>query len=157
MKKFVGLLIFILFFLLGPKTVLAKDYYFPKVEGNYSLNKDGSVNVLERRTYSFDGDFSWAEIKIPLTVSKKGYKYSARIEDFQVSEAENILYKGTNQTGGVFTARWTYSAYNENRTFDISYKLKNAIGGGKDFSEFYWQIIGDEWEKRTDRSEFLVT
>ena len=98
-RRFIFLPILVLLSLLAPKSALAKDYFFPKVEGTYTIGRDGTVSVVENRTYSFDGSFSWADIKIPLTVEREGYKYNASIENFEVLENGNVLYQGQNQNG----------------------------------------------------------
>src|SRR3989338_11352978 len=157
MKKFLLATLPIFIFLIFPDTIWAKDYHFPKVEGRYQIQSDGSVEVLEHRTYSFDGSFSWADIYIPLKITRKGYSYDAQIADFRISEnGKPVTFSSSIDQNGKFYARWTYSAYSETRTFDISYRLFNALSGGQDFDEFYWQVIGDKWDKRTERAEFLV-
>ena len=156
MKRVFVLLAVISCFLILPKSAFAKDYYFPKVEAKYNINSDGSVNVLEKRTYFFDGSFSWADIKIPLKVIRKGYTYKSTIKNFKVSENGKELYYAPNSIGDTFDAKWNYSAINEQRTFVFSYTLENAIGGGTDFSELYWQVIGDSWDKRIGQAEFII-
>src|SRR3990167_5750678 len=84
MKKFLLATLPIFIFLIFPDTIWAKDYHFPKVEGRYQIQSDGSVEVLEHRTYSFDGSFSWADIYIPLKITRKGYSYDAQIADFMI-------------------------------------------------------------------------
>ena len=49
------------------------------------VNSDGSVDVVEQRTYDFDGSFSWATMWIPEAVTRQGYEYRATITDFSVS------------------------------------------------------------------------
>ena len=157
-KSFLAVFLFFIFFLFFPNSILAKDYYFPKVEGQYQIQSDGSVGVLERRTYEFSGSFSWADIFIPLKISRKGYSYNAQIINFMVSEngkGVNLVENGPQ--GDKYYAKWTYSAFNQTRTFDISYTLYGAMGQGEDYTEFYWQVIGDQWDKRTQNAEFLVT
>src|SRR3990167_4973825 len=80
MKKFILLLFLALFFFL-PSRVFAKDYSIPSADFEVRINPDGSVNITETRTYSFDGSFSWADEWIIL---KKDYK----ISNFEVWEGE---------------------------------------------------------------------
>ncbi len=158
MRRFLIFIVFLFtaFFVL-PKNSFAKDYYFPKVSGTYNINADGSVDVVEMRTYNFDGSFSYAYIDIPLVIKRKGYSYNSRVTNFLVTENGNPL-KITEQTrGDYFHARWIYAAFNDQRTFTFSYKLTNALGGGANFDEFYWQVIGDKWDKQTTNADFVVT
>ena len=150
-KFFLAFLAFLIFFIF-PETTFAKNYFFPKVSGEYLINADGTIDVLEHRTYSFDGSFSWADINIPLRVLRQGYTYNVNLTNFKITEdglPVSIIQRNDLQ-GDKYYARWSYSAYNETRIFDISYRLTGALGGGVDYDEFYWQVIGDGWDKRTE-------
>src|SRR3989344_1496409 len=158
LRKFIFTLSFLFFSFFFSRDAFSKDYYFPIVKAIYSINQDGSINVAEERTYAFTGSFSWADIYIPLKVSRKGDKYNVRITNFRISEnGKPVNFSSSVDQNGKFYARWTYSAYNETRTFDLSYTLVDVLSSGQDFVEFYWQVIGDQWEKRTDQAEILVT
>ena len=158
LKKFIFVLslLFFSFFFLG--NAFAKDYYFPKVKAQYKINADGRINVVEQRTYKFSGSFSWADLYIPLKVSRLGNTYNVQITNFRISEnGKPVNFSSSVDQNGKFYARWSYSAYNENRTFDISYSLLGALSSGQDFDEFYWQVIGDNWIKKTEWTEFLIS
>jgi len=120
-KLFLFIIFFLLPFYLFPKTSQAKDYYFPNVKAEYTINQDGSIDVLESRTYKFDGSFSWADITIPLAVTRKGYDYKTSIKNFRVVEAGKNIPTTSNLQDGNFYAKWTYTALDETRTFDLSY------------------------------------
>lgn len=156
-KIFLTLLIFLFASLFFGSEVYAKDYYFPEVRAQYQINKDGSIDVKELRTYSFDGSFSWADIYIPLTVSRKDYNHKVSVTNFKILEDGKEIITVPDIKEGKFYALWNYNAYNEDKTFVISYRLNNAIGGGRNYDEFYWQVIGDSWVKRTEHAEFEVT
>ena len=137
-------------------SVLAKDYHFPSVKISAQINDDGSVDVVENRTYSFDGSFSWATMWIPERVTRQGKTYQAKITNFNVREGRKSLLVTTSHEDNLFKARWTYSALNEQKTFTISYRILNAVTEYPDVAEFYWQLIGGEWEKPTDWVEIKV-
>src|SRR3972149_5115889 len=118
MRRFLILVVFLFtaFFAL-PQNLYAKDYYFPNVTGTYNINADGSVDVVEMRTYQFDGSFSYAYIDIPQVVSRKGYSYRTQITNFNVFENGKPLTLSDKTSGEYFHARWNYSAFNEQKTF----------------------------------------
>jgi hypothetical protein len=75
-----GFFIPILILFLFPAIPLkAKNYEIENVHIFAQINKDGSVNIREERTYNFHGSFSWANY----ILSKK--KISG-VENFTVSE-----------------------------------------------------------------------
>ncbi|MBN1273331.1 MAG: DUF2207 domain-containing protein, partial [Candidatus Aminicenantes bacterium] len=128
----------------------SKDYHFPRVRIDIAVQRDGSFFVDEFRTFDFKGSFTWAKIWIPLKVRRKGYDYNVDIRDFKVlGEGERPLRIESTRTGGRFEAKWYYSAQNEVKTFHIHYKVIGGIISYPEVSEFYWQVIGDEWEKPT--------
>jgi len=61
MKKiFILFLLVLAILLIFSHTVYGKDYYFPSVKINININKDGSFDIIEQRTYAFSGEFHWA-------------------------------------------------------------------------------------------------
>lgn len=43
--------------------------------------------------------------------------------------------------------KWFYEAVGGAKTFTIKYTIKNAVLAHKDIAEFYWKLIGDQWDK----------
>ena len=153
MKKLYLCMIFtiiIIFSLALP--VYAKDYYFPKVNIEIHINKDGSFNVVEERTYHFSGSFHWATYSL----EKEGF---SELTDFSISD-ENGEYKresgekpGTYlfyDEGTRYFAKFFYSAENEDKTFIIKYKILDGLKVYLDTADFYWKLIGTGWEKKTE-------
>ncbi|MGC8690424.1 MAG: DUF2207 domain-containing protein [Caldisericum sp.] len=131
----------------------AKDYYFPKVNVTVHINSDGSFDFEEARTYKFDGSFHWATYTLP----KQGFE---RIENFSISD-ESGPYKltvGETNTPGTYIfqdqgnsyfAKFFYDAKNTTKTFIFRYKVIGGIKVYKDVADFYWQLIGSGWDKKT--------
>jgi len=49
--------------------------------------------------------------------------------------------------GSRYYIKWFYDAANTSKTFTIKYTIDNAVLVHKDIVEFYWKLIGDEWDK----------
>ena len=131
----------------------SKNFYFPEVRIEVNINRDGSFVVDEYRTYEFRGSFSWATLWIPLQVNREGRSYDATIEDFHISdEQDNPLRIETSTSEEKFQAKWFYSARNTRRTFHLHYRIRGGIFSYLDVSELYWQIIGDSWDKPTQKA-----
>ena len=146
----------IIFFLSG--TAGAQDnrsFFFPTVFIEAEILPDGSMKVVEERTFRFDGRYRGAWLYIPL-------KYNTAITDVVVSEEGNLYRQmpaGTQDIPGIYyvdtigdevVIDWSFEASNEDRTFTISYLVTNAVQVHNDLAEIYWQFIGDEWDQRTE-------
>ena len=133
MFKRIIIFLVVTFLFLVPAPVFAKDYSIPSADFVVQINPDGSADVTETRTYSFDGSFTWADEWIPL----------------KTSTISNISLDGGDLIQDISTDRvylkWYYEAYSENKTFTLKYRIDHAVTNQKDISEYYWQLIGDEW------------
>jgi len=145
-------------FLSAIQAVSAKEYSIKSVDFEVLLEQDGGATVRESRTYDFDGSFSWADIKIPLAANCKIIAPPCRPYRIKIlGMSDNIRsYSLGGGKPGSFTEsvsanqwhlKWYYSANNETKTFNITYKIDNAITDHKDIREFYWKLVGDEWDK----------
>jgi uncharacterized membrane protein len=139
-----------------------RSYYFPRVLIEAELHSDGSMTVVEERTFSFDGRFRGAWEYIYL-------KHNASIQDVLVSEQGEAYRQeppGTRDIPGIFYVEqhpdhiyidWSFEAANEQRTFTISYTVENAVLVHRDVAELYYQFIGGEWDERTDYARVVLT
>jgi len=134
----------------------AKDYYFPELKADLYIQKDGSFIVSQFLTFEFQGQFSWASLWIPLR-ARKNSSLEVKVQDFRVRDERGLdLPLEAKVEAGKFQARWSFSARNERRTFNISYRIVNGILNYPDVSELYWQIIGSEVDRPTARAEVTV-
>ncbi|MDH4198016.1 MAG: DUF2207 domain-containing protein [Candidatus Aminicenantes bacterium] len=150
----------LLVFALGLTTPLGaadKKYYFPAVRIEIAVERDGSFLVDEFRTYEFEGSFSWATLWIPVSMARQGMTYRTSVEDFRVLDEDGrSLPVTTAIKNDRFTARWSYKARDERRTFNIRYRVRGAVTSYSDVTELYWQAIGPGWERPTAQAEVTV-
>lgn len=141
-----------------PLSAAEKDYYFPEVRIEVAVERDGSFLVDEFRTYEFEGEFTWATLWFPFSTTRQGMTYNTAIGDFRVLDEDGrSLPVTTAVKNNRFTARWSYRARNERRTFHIHYRLRGAVTSFSDVTELYWEAIGPGWERPTARAEVTVT
>ncbi|MCX8094871.1 MAG: DUF2207 domain-containing protein [Caldisericia bacterium] len=160
MKKKI-LIIFFLFsliFILKFNISYAKDYSIPQVKIDVTINKDGSANFVEERTYSFQGSFSYGFYDLP----KAGYE---NLELFEIYEGNKIYKKDTSNTpysyyiedrGSYYRINFYYTAIDETKTFRFIYKLSGLIKVYEDFGEFYWKLQGEGWDKKIGKFESTI-
>ncbi len=135
----------ILFFLFLPFLLSGKSYFYPKIKTEIHLEANGDVRILQERTYSFEGSFSWAFLHL----EKKGAKDIIfnqiaeltpdgwqKLEPLEVKDSPKSLY-----------IHWGYKAVDETKTFLLDYTIIGAVRRYSDVAEFYWKVIEEKHEK----------
>ncbi len=150
----IGFLILILLVTFS-QVVVARDYKFSQLIINLEVNPDGSYDVHERRTVIFDGQyeglFQWLDLLGGISVS------NVVVAENGVDYVRNTMAK-PGPPGTYFVEYeadriyidWSFLAQDEERTFDVSYKIDNGILVHEDFAELYHKFIGEGWEKGVD-------
>lgn len=148
-----------------PATAVAKGFSFPEVRIEAKIFPDGSMEVVEHRTFSFDGDFSRAYTDLR---KGPGWTYSG----FEISEGATGYRPATSQdrdptrTPGTFHVddegsnirlTWYHSSSNEQRSFTIAYTVAGAVKAYTDVSELYWQFIGSGWDAETSVASITIS
>ncbi len=142
-----------LFFLLflQTETIYADEYEIPEINIAVQVNSEGDIHISETRRYVYEGDFTWADYRLPL----KGF---TRIKDIEVYEGKRPFQRSNSKESGTYIInrdddfvqiKWFYSAEDESRTFTISYTLEGGIVYGKKWAEFFWNFISSDREKAT--------
>jgi uncharacterized membrane protein len=118
----------------GPlaQSASAKSFVIERMVVEATLNSDASMDVVEHLTYDFRGSFSQGVRPIP--------DGDYEIVNMQVSENGRLLAI----SGAPNDLRWSFSATDEKRTFDISYRVLDVAKVGPDVGELYWKFMGDE-------------
>ncbi len=125
-----------------------KDYYFSQVRVEVAVERNGSFLVDEFRTFEFQGSFHYAFVVIPLGIERGGVRADVKITDLSVMDEQGQPLKTEiSENDRELTAKWFYSAQDERRTFHIHYRVAGGITSYPDVTEFYWQVIGDGWDK----------
>ncbi len=122
----------------------AKSYHYPSMRTEVTLQPDGDVRVVQARTYSFDGSFSWAFVDLKkrgaedIVLNQVGELVAGRLRSVELREVRDgpqSLY-----------VEWGYSAQDEERTFVLDYTVRGAVRRYRDVAEFYWKVVEDEHE-----------
>lgn len=126
----------------------ARSYTLPEAEVVVVLAPDGSLQVTERITYSFNGEFSGAYREIPLragesisevAVSEAGFSYrDGGCTDLGCSSPAGTF--GTRDLGGRLRVVWHYAAETERRTFELSYRLAGLTKAYDDVVDVQVQV-----------------
>lgn len=134
----------------GVPVLADKEYHISRVEIDGQLYSNGSLAVIEARTYQFKGSFRYAYRTFP----KNG---PVTFHGFQVEEADRKYLQADTEENGTFTiieednetqVRWFYRARNQSRTFIIKYVAENAVKRHPDAAVLYYQFISADWDRR---------
>ncbi|MFA9558238.1 DUF2207 domain-containing protein [Evansella sp. AB-rgal1] len=129
-KKFTGVFILLLFLFFIPEKVFAVDYKITNVEINAYLQENGNVNVEERHTYSFNGEFNGIIREIIPNVDTE-------IHGFLAYEGNRSLLVETNET----EYRIHRSGKDEVINVSLVYEIVNGVNKYSDVAEFYWSFF----------------
>lgn len=126
----------------------SKDYRFPRVLIDATVRPDGSLHLDERRTWAFEGAFSFITYTVDWPID--------RIEGFTVTENGRPVIASTTGTAAGLSSTWTFSARDEERTFRIQYVARCAVDVYGDAAHLLWQFVGTGHEKATDLVRITV-
>ena len=125
------------------------------------VNKDGSINVVEKILYDF-GDLPGHGIirDLPIVYGSLDDEVSIKIDDFSVTDekgnpynftVENDYYNLSLKVGDadktVVGEHWYY----------VSYVAHSVVNGFEGFDELYWNVTGNYWDANVESSVVTVT
>ena len=136
---------------------LGQDYHFPQVRIDATVHQDGSMSVVERRTFDFSGSFSFAYFTLQHRLRRRRHRLlDPRREQREYPAARprraGVLDSNYSTDRGhalEFKATWYFDAQDEVRTFTIPLHPGCAVRAARDRAYLNWQAIGTGWEKMT--------
>lgn len=161
-KKLLFVCLIVLLFAVGINPIAAlaasKRYSIDQIRIEAEILPDGSLFIKETRSYTFRGNFRWADYSLPL-------KNLGTITDFELTENEIAYRLGSNEEPGTyqyslneekFHVKWFYRAKNETRTFTLKYRVLDAVTVYNDVAELYYKFVSEKNEKSIGIVEVLV-
>lgn len=166
----VGALIIALAAVPSPTENPEKDLRIRDADVKVEVLDDGALEIRERLGYEFTGTYQGAYRDVPLA---KGARATAAV----VAENGEALERGGNTTLGSFDDPgrygverisffdadgepqeglrlvWHYRATDEERTFELVYRVERAVTAYDDVIDVGWVVWGDQWEFWLDRLE----
>ncbi len=145
----------VIFCIIGLASIISdnKIQIMNNLDYNVTLNKDGSMNVIEtwdayvKNTGTLFKDF-YRTNKYPITdISVVNLDTNTELEDLGYEEyqvPEGMYYAEEIRKNTVEIAFGTGKLESSGKVkFQISYKIENVITSYKDCQEFYWQFLDD--------------
>lgn len=166
-----------------PAHAYAKDYSMPQVNITADAQSDGTLHVVEQRTFDFHGDYSsvyWFMKNIPsngsLQINSVSMQYVPQGEDVSDATDEGQL---ENLTSTPFNTKWRDSggpgtdsyavdtdqnavyvfmhASDQEVVVQLDYSIKNGVQAYQDCADLYWQFIGPEWSEPSENVTCTIT
>ena len=122
----------------------AKSYFYPEIKTDVYLQPDGTARIVQERTYSFNGSFSWAFVDL----ARKGSSGIELVGLEELTDGGWVPVTGLeveDRARSVYV-RWGYHAQDEERTFRLEYVVSGVVQRYEDVAVFYWKVIEDEHE-----------
>jgi len=131
--------------------------------GNVMITEYWDINIYDVNTLfkTFNRDSKFKELS-EVSVTEVDAAHNT-ITPFQNSgvykyHEDKDFFHATDDEDGNFEIAWGVSVEGSaHRYFKISYIIKNCINVYEDCGEFYWKIIGEDWQIEADRVHGTVT
>ena len=143
-------------------SAFAKSYSFPRIDIQGRVEPNGTLVVREERTFSFDGDFSFAYWEFD-TAGTGGYQVKAlsgpegpyRFSADAEARREPGTY-GMTQNGSMLRVTAYFALSDTDAPFTLDYTVVDAAKRWADTSELYWQAISSGWEVGAETARVQV-
>lgn len=137
-----------------------------------TVNPDGSLDVVETRTFEFDDDVNGVFWEIARTVNAQGVPSSVEVGSVTVSDArgERAFTRAESASegdDGVFTVQASdedtqlkvFAPEEDGDTAEVrvAYTIDGMVTSWSDTAELYWKFVGQGWEDSSYNVELTVS
>ena len=134
-----------------------------ELDFDVQINSDGSMDVIETwdinvsetntlfKTFKVDNSKYSSITEVQVTDISSNINFS-QINEEMYHVTKNCYYALIN-SNGAFEIAWGVGLDNSSarKTYQISYKVNDAIAKYNDYAELYWQFIGEDFEIDADK------
>ena len=144
----------------------ARDYSVDKVDIDATILSDGSLDVVETRTFNFDGhfngvfwDISQGEYEgrnVDVDIVRAGIVEGGSFVAFEEGYSEDNHTYEVNDYYDYVELKLFNQADDEVVYFQIEYMLSNIVGRHEDAAELYWKFVSDGWQVESENVTCVV-
>lgn len=154
-KLIVSLLVALGLFFTASRTVFADgNYQITNYDATANVREDGKIDLTQRITYEFDGDFNGVYYDQNLAkvtdVSDLGVSITQNGQTTQLAESstgENNTFTQT-KTADNLKLKVYHKVSDDKLTVNYHYVLSGLITNYQDTAELNWKILGAGWDVR---------
>ncbi|HEV8056994.1 MAG TPA: DUF2207 domain-containing protein [Actinomycetota bacterium] len=134
-----------------------KDYHFPEVDIDATVQPNGDLMLEETRTFDFqNGPFTYAYFNVDDPLDHvRDFTIAEKLDDGTEVPVTPDFASHSIVTEG-FQSQWSYSAEDETRTWVFRYRVACAVDVYSDTAHLYWQFIGSGWDQPTQHAVITV-
>lgn len=150
--SFVFTCVFVFFFSLA---VSGQGYYVKDYKVDIKLNQSGWIDVNEKLLVDFTEERRGIIRFIPYRYKVEG----GEVVDFKITDGEVKDYNYKTYTEGsnyVIKIGKSDEYITGEHEYDLSYRMKSPYIFHDNFTEFYFNLIGTEWDTHIDKGEFTI-
>ena len=156
MKRFILALIIGLA-IIFPASAEARSYQYDLIKADYTVNRDSTVQVVERQIFRYEGLYNkgWRSISRKLTDAITDISVLDGETGEELTRSSRDLDKTDSNSWGKYYVEnnpestdisWYYNLEDTTHEWIIKYKLHGAVSFLKDKDELYWNVIGDGYD-----------
>ncbi|HET9183468.1 MAG TPA: DUF2207 domain-containing protein [Candidatus Angelobacter sp.] len=139
----------LLLLLLATAPAWARSYRVSQFNSTIHVQPDGSADIVEQITFVFNGHFQGIYRNIPVEYpGPQGSNYSLFIRVNHISSDENgsaLKFDKSRSRGFLRLKIYVPGASDSTRTVQIDYSVSDATKFFPQYSEFYWNVTGNDW------------
>lgn len=151
----------------APRVAFAEDYSMPQVNIDATVGTDGSLHVVEERTFAFSGGYSSARFSLDLP-----YDGTLVVNGVWMGDPDDIDQNGNvistplrnvtfdqdwREGGGPSVSSYAvdkprdtiyvyFNSADEACTITLDYTVEDALGVYRDVGELYWTYVASNWD-----------
>ncbi len=135
-------------------SAFSQGYYIKDFFIDVKINSNGYVDVEETIKVEFEEERRGIIRRIPYKFMVDGKKKVTKISNVKVEDHKNLVSNEGNDISIRIGDKDIYLTGGQ--IYKISYQVKNPFLFHKDYTEFYWNLTGNEWDTRIDNVSFSV-
>lgn len=140
-----------------------RSWYIEEFRSEVRVLSTGDVQVTERIRVRFDGTYNGIYRDIPIQYrTRLNLNYTLLLDDISVVDdtGKDLEFEESRNRHYRRIKVWIPDARDDSRTVVIRYTVHNAIKwfeeDDREWTEFYWNVTGDEWPVRIERSSSRI-
>ena len=147
----------------GAHPVVARSWHIEDFHAEVRVEATGRVHVIERIRVRFEGSYEGIYRDIPIEYRQAlGFNYTLRLSDIEVTDSggNELRFETSRERHYRRIKIWVPDARDAARTVTISYTVENGLRWFEEddraWTEFYWNVTGDEWPVPIDAASARV-
>lgn len=148
----------------APDRTTARSWHIEQFHSEIRVFTTARVQVTERIRVRFDGSYNGIYRDIPIEYRQSmGFNYTLRLSDIAVTDASGseLRFETSRERHYRRVKIWVPDAEDASRTVVIRYTVENGLRWFEEedqsWTEFYWNVTGDEWPVPIDAASTVIT